>query len=325
MKRILALLVVIGITLVIMTPVTKKQTPIKMPKQTNSVLPTTTMKKEPGEVTKAIFVPDWNLTEEAILHNGYDRWIYFGGKEKLPLFVDSFQDKNLWMTIKVDSIADLEDVDLQAYDLNKIRGVVLDLEINGIATEKFKDQINEGVEKVYANAKAYNLQMALAVYGDLFYRKRPYDLKTLNNFTDEVMVMAYDFHKSYGEPGENYPYEDFLIMVDSYLETVPAEKLTVIFGMYGYDWTLKDGKPLKPAQSLSLFQIRSRFLKKVCLEDNCKVKTNESTKEKSVSYTGEDGYEHVVYFEDEESVDLKIEYLRQKGIGSTAFWAWGNF
>lgn len=325
MKKILVLLVIIGIALVLMTPVTKKQTPVGTQKQIIPATPTVTFKKEPGELSKAVFVPDWNLTEEAILHNGYDRWIYFGGKEKLSLFVDSLQDKNLWITIKVDSIESLEDVNLQDHDLNRIRGVVLDLEINGIATEKFKNQINRGVEKVYASAKANNLQMALAVYGDLFYRKRPYDLKSLNDFTDEVMVMAYDFHKSYGEPGENYPYEDFKKMVDDYVEAIPAEKLTIVFGMYGYDWTLKDGKPLKPAQSLSLFQIRSRFLKKVCLEDNCKVKTNESTKEKSVSYTGEDGYEHVVYFEDEESVDMKTNYLKQKEIKSTAFWAWGNF
>ncbi len=325
MRKILVLLVLIGIVLVLMTPVSEKQTPIENQKQTVSTVPTVTTKREPGEVSKAIFVPDWNLSEESILHNGYDRWIYFGGKEKLSLFVNSLQDKNLWMTIKVDTIEELEDVNLQDYDLAKISGIVLDLEINGIATEKFKNQINKGVEKVYTNAKANSLQIALAVYGDLFYRKRPYDLETLNSFSDEVMVMAYDFHKSYGEPGENYPYEDFKKMVDEYSKVVPAEKLTIVFGMYGYDWTLKDGKPLKPAQSLSLYQIKSRFLKKICLEDNCEVKINENTKEKNVSYMGEDGYEHVVYFEDEESVDMKTEYLKQKGIESTAFWAWGNF
>lgn len=308
-----------------MTPVSKKQTPEVKTRELPEATPTVLIIEKTITDMKSVFVPDWNLSEETVLHNGYDRWIYFGGKEKLPLFIGAFQDKNLWATVKVDSVEELKNVDLSDYDGIKIRGVVLDLEINGIATDKFTKDINDGVKSVYTNAKAKGLNMAIAMYGDLFYRKRPYDLKALDQYSDEIMVMAYDFHKSYGEPGENYPYSDFKKMVDDYLEIIPANKLTVIFGMYGYDWTMKEGKPLKPAESLSLFEIRSRFLKKRCLEDDCVVKTNENTREKSVSYRGEDGYEHLVYFEDEESVGLKTEYLKEKGIGSTSFWAWGNF
>jgi spore germination protein len=131
------------------------------------------------------------------------------------------------------------------------------------------------------------------------------------------MIMAYDFHKSYGEPGTNFPYEDFKKMINDYLEFVPAEKLTIIFGMYGYDWTLKDGKPLRPAEALTLNQIRSKF--------SDRIKTDPISREKNISYIDDDGYDHVVFFEDEESAEVKINYLKEKGIGSIAFWAWGYF
>ena len=53
--------------------------------------------------------------------------------------------------------------------------------------------------------------------------------------------------------------------------------------------------------------------------------TDSESKEKKISYKGSDGYDHVVFFEDEESAEVKINYLKEKGIGSIAFWAWGYF
>lgn len=324
MRKILVVGVIIGIVLIFMTPVNRSQPKVKPPTADPTIVPTQGEKKNTSITRKSIFVPEWNLTDETILHNGYDRWIYFGAKEKLDLFKTVLQDKELWFTIKVDSLESLEKVKLAEYNIENIEGVVLDLEIGGLSSAKTLDLTNSNVKRIYEEAKSLNLKMALAMYGDLFYRKRPYDLKTLNQYTDEVMVMAYDFSKSYGEPGRNYPYNDFKKMVEDYLVDVPADKLTIIYGIYGYDWTMKDGKPLKPAESLSYFQIKRNFLGKVCYEASCKVIT-EWTKEKSVTYKGEDGYDHIVYFEDEESADLKSEYLKEKGIGSTAFWAWGYF
>lgn len=256
---------------------------------------------------KSIFVPDWTLSEETMLNDGYDRWIFFGNEEKRP-------DNILWTTIKVNSVDELNQLTLPD---SLIEGLILDLEISGLATEDLIDQINVGVRKIYGRAKEKNLQLVLALYGDLFYRQRPYDLQTLNQFSDEIMVMAYDFHKSYGEPGANFPYDNFKKMIDQYLEFVPPEKLTIIFGMYGYDWTLKDGKPLKAAEALTLNQIKAKFSENIT--------TDSVSKEKKISYKGEDGYDHVIFFEDEESVGVKTEFLKEKGIGSTAFWAWGYF
>jgi spore germination protein YaaH len=328
MKKILILLVIVGIVLILKTPVVKdapsyKETYIPSAKE---VAPTKTVTRaDLGEETDSIFVPDWNLSEETILHNGYTRWIYFGGKEKLPLFKSVLKDKNLWLTLRASTIEELEKANLSEYDLERIEGVVLDLEINGLATKDFVSQISGEIERLKMQADQKGIKLSVAMYGDLFYRKRPYDLKKINDLVSEVMVMTYDYHKTYGEPGENYPYEEFKKMVDNYLAIVPAEKLTIIFGMYGYDWTLKDGKPLRPAEALSLFEIRNRFMKKVCLETACKVTTDDTTKEKKVTYKDDDGYDHVVHFEDEDSVEVKKQYLKEKGITSMSFWAWGYF
>lgn len=278
--------------------------------------------------TKSIFVPDWALTEETILVNGYNRWIYFGGEEKLPVFTEALKDKELWITYKVDTVDELKSVEIgwnQLKSVNHMKGIVLDLEINGLATEEFISEINRGVEKIYNQIKQNNLKMAVAVYGDLFYRKRPYDLQFLNENSDEIMVMAYDFSKSYGEPGPNFPFEndggyDFQEMIDDFLEYAPAEKLTIIFGMYGYDWILVDGKPLKQANALSLNQVEELVV-------TYPERPSQIDKgiEKSFNYKDERGLNHVVYYEDEESAAVKIDYLKEKGIGNITYWAYGYF
>ncbi|MFZ6034617.1 MAG: glycosyl hydrolase family 18 protein [Patescibacteria group bacterium] len=327
MKKTLVALALVGIILILSTPITKKTPQDKAVHKPTLPAATATpwIASKEHETVKSIFVPDWSLLEETILHNGYDRWIYFGGKDKLPVFESALRDKNLWITIKVDSLEDLNKTNLREYELNKIKGIVLDLEINGIGTDKLIHGINEGVKELYGQAKDLDMQFAVAMYGDLFYRKRPYDLKTINMYSDEIMIMAYDYSKSYGEPGGNYPFKGFKEMIDNYLKVVPPEKITVVFGMYGYDWTMKEGKPLKNADSISLAEIKNRFLGKKCYEINCRIASDDVSKEKKVTYSDGNGYDHIVHFEDDDSVLVKSEFMKAKGITSTAFWAWGYF
>ncbi len=325
MRKVLIPLVVVGLILILKTPIDKRSPNIKTVSPTRIPVPTIIGERLDFFETEAVFIPEWNLLEETILHNGYDRWIYFGSSDKMDVFSEALPNRSLWMTVKATSVEELEKINTRDFNLQKFKGIVLDLEINGIATEKLVAEINSEVRRIYTDVKKSDLKFALALYGDLFYRKRPYDLKSLNGMSDEIMIMAYDFHKSYGEPGPNYPYSDFMKMVDDYTEVVPPEKITVIFGMYGYNWTLRDGKPLKPATSMTLAQIKSGYLGKKCYETDCKVIVDEQSKEKMITYKDDKGDNHVVYFEDEESVELKKRYLREKGIGSTAYWAWGYF
>ena len=120
--------------------------------------------------------------------------------------------------------------------------------------------------------------------------------------------MAYDFHKSIGEPGPNFPSEYF----DEFINKIPSNKLTIIFGMYGYDWIVDDkDRPIKPAQSLTLNQIKSKH-SNYCNEERCE-------------FVDENKRRHIIWYENEESVSKKIKYLKSRGVGSFAYWAAGYF
>ena len=301
--------------------------------------PSPVQEKKPIIYRKSIFVPDWSLNGETIIDNGYDRWIYFGSVNKEKQFVEVLKGKELWYTEKVTSINELESLKINEFEASNFKGAVLDLEISELPTEQLKLQINDGVYKFFKAAKQKNLKVALALYGDLFYRRRPFDLKILNDYCDEIMIMAYDFHKSYGEPGPNFPYEgreiygyDFKMMTDDYLQFVPSEKITVIFGMFGYDWLVDENKkPIKAAKAVTLNEVNNNFIKK-CVWSNCVVKRDSISTENEINYIysvirDSFGYMdmHIVWSEDEQSVEMKSEYLKKIGVGSIGYWAYGYF
>ncbi len=294
---------------------------------------------------KSVFVPEWQWDHSESVRidsnklSRYDRFIYFGSESSLPSFVAALTEKERWFTLKITKIEkevgweDLVENTITAVKNHQLDGLVLDLEIAELPFENVVNQIDRFVKFFYTKAKTENIKLALAVYGDIFYRRRPYDLSSLEKNCDEIMIMSYDFHKSYGEPGPNFPFSgkekygyDFKTMVDDFLKFIPAKKLTVIFGMYGYDWILGEaGQPLKPATAVTLAQIKEKILPQCKIQNSkCKI-TVQSSKEKNISYIDEEEKNHIVWFEDEESVKLKTQYLKEKGIGSVAYWAWRYF
>lgn len=314
----------------------------------------------------SIFVPYWSLVTDSANLANYKRFIYFGvtpnnfginkeepgyknlekfiqvvpaGTEKFITLRMTNQDFNLDLLENTKLQTKIIEETLDIVKKYKFNGIVLDLEINTIFNDKIKGQINDFVQQFYASAKKENLQFSITLFGDTLYRKRPYDLYYLSRHTDEILIMAYDFHKSKGEPGPNFPLSgrdlygyDFQSMVDEFTAYVQREKITVVFGLYGYDWSVDEKRrPIKPSGALSLNEIKKMFLAK-CEWKDCVVKRDDKSKETEVNYVIPriiDNYAyleyHIVWFEDEESATIKKDYLLKKGIGSLAYWAYGYF
>ena len=193
-------------------------------------------------------------------------------------------------------------------------------------------QINNFSSNLYSELKKENIKYSVAIYGDVFYKIRPYDVLSLAKNSDEIIVMAYDFHKSIGEPGPNFPLNrkntysyDFKKMISDYLKQVQLEKLTIVFGLYGYDWIVDEkGRPIKAATALSLNEINTKYLND-CIKPKCEFIIDQTSKENKIEVTDENERKHIIWFENERSVDEKIEYLKTKGIFNYAYWAKGYF
>jgi spore germination protein YaaH len=290
MKKIIivTLLLLPIVYLLIRRDLTKKPSPA-------AISPTKAISIKKIQETKTIFVPYWSDSTKELDVKKYDRVVYFGfnaderglitdgsrmnnlrkfientpNKNKLLTLIMTNTDVNLnilknkesWEKIIKESVALAKE--------NDFIGIVLDLEMSFIPlNNETTGQLNNFVEKFAQEAKNNELKLSMTIYGDVFYRHRPYDVKTIAQNIDEIMIMAYDLHKSQGEPGANFPLiseedYDFQKMVKDFTSVVSAEKLTVIFGMYGYDWAVDEKKrPLNQAKSLTLNEIRQQFLSK---------------------------------------------------------------
>jgi len=355
-----------------------------------------------GVVEQSIFIPYWNIPTAASDISEYDTLIYFGilpdengelvhdsGFMNLKSFIQNTpSDTKRLLTVRMldteDNLAILGDVSRQSSVVSQtleiaeehgFDGIVLDLEIGVLPLGSVEKQITSFVKDFSGEAHENRFTFSITMYGDTFYRVRSFDVESLGQYVDQIYIMAYDFHKSRGEPGPNFPFDrenkpphspllgkegngrggygyDFKTMIANFTEVVPREKLTILFGMYGYDWTLgPKGLPLKAAKAIPLNEIEQEY--KNCQhtvistevnEENgvekslqkrdssallgmtkCKVIRDSVSKEKHITYTDDEGYDHVLWYEDHQSVAVKKQYLKEQGIGSIGYWVWGYF
>jgi cortical fragment-lytic enzyme len=114
-------------------------------------------------------------------------------------------------------------------------------------------------------------------------------------------------------------------MIGDFLKKVPREKITVIFGMFGYDWKVGEkGQSISPATSLTLNEIQKQFLSS-CHFTNCQMVHDNQSSEPQITYTDDQNTKHVIWFEDIHSVEKKKIFLKTKGIFSTGMWAYSYF
>lgn len=340
----------LGIFLLSRTPPQKKQ-------QSNTIVnpPTTTV----HTLSQNIFLPYW-ASEMDDVEMKYDNYYYFGVQptirgtleeepglqnikitknipEKQKKLVIRMLNSTVTEALLEGKQAQKELVSQIGATLNSysFSGIVLDIEVPFTLNSGKKDKITEFVQLMCTAVKSNYKTCSVLIYGDLYYRSRPYDVKRLGEIADKILIMSYDFHKAGGEPGPNFPlsrrsaneggpdidYEyDFKQMISDFLKDVSKEKIEVVFGMYGYDWTLNEqGTPLKAATAISVNNIKSK-VKRL----NLKVVSNRA-REKKIEYVDNTGKKHILWYEDEESYAVKTKYLQQQGVWQISFWAQSYF
>ena len=354
MKRFLVVVLIILVTAFILLRVVRAKVghDLAAPVYQPALTPTPTITLDRSQKTNtSLFVPNWALDS---ISDGYDQYIYFGisptvdgissddaDVKDIDTFLTSVpQGKQTLLTLEMTN-SSINSTILQNKTFqqkiisqtvslaiaNGFSGVVLDLEMSGIPFSSLIDEISSFSKALDTQTKAQNMQFDVTLYGDTFYRLRPFDVKTIASNADMVMIMAYDFHKT-RDPGPNFPLGgqntygyDIGKMADDFLQAVPNQKLEVIFGLFGYDWPVDNqGNATGAGQPLTDIQIQNKFLTN-CQFKDCQIKRDPTSAETEIQYTDDSNQKHVVWFEDMQSVKTKEQFLRNKGIGNFSFWA----
>lgn len=336
------------------------RTPLNSPVSKLGVSPVPTRAQQPlGKETKSLFVPYWTLRRNAVDQSGFETLIYFGvtptanginrdedGFKKLKLFAQNTSPgvEKLLTLRMIDNKINFLILDERKKQLQisqeviqiakeySFNGIVLDLEVSALPFDSLINQISSFTQLLSTQVKKENLSFAMTLYGDSFYRLRPFDLKKLAASSDRIMIMAYDFSKARGNPGPNFPLlgkdeygYDLDQMTNDFFQLIPPEKITIIFGLFGYDWKVdENGKAIATGQSISTNKVTEQMVN-ACIFISCSWKREVKSGEINVKYTDQNGQNHQVWFEDLESVKIKQAYFKQKGINSFSFWAYTYF
>jgi spore germination protein YaaH len=331
--------------------------PVYLPTAAPSPIPTIVINTQ--KETTSLFVPYWTVTNQPIDTTGFNKVIFFGisptedgvdssetSISQLSAFSQAVPATNskvlaLRMTNSQLNLNILKNktnqtkIIAQTIEIakqNNFNTVLLDLEVSAIPFDALIQQINSFTKTFSQQSKANNLSFTMTIYGDNFYRLRPFDLKELSKYTDTIMIMAYDFHKANGAPGPNFPLSgketygyDLQKMTDDFLQFVPPQKIAVIFGLFGYDWTIDNhGNAINQATPLTDLQIQQKFLNN-CQYNQCKITKDKLSAETQIKYTDANNEKHEVWFEDQNSMKQKEIMLKQKGIKSFSMWAYSYF
>lgn len=305
-----------------------------------------------------LFIPYWSFSRNIVTDSEYSL-IYFGvavntrglelndrGYENLTNFINltpnaserilavRMVDKTINAEVIKNDLLE-EKIASQAVDMainNKFDGVLLDYETSAFGFDSTTKNILSFYKLFSKKTHEKGLKFYVSLYGDTYFRSRPYDIKAIGAVSDKVIVMAYDFSKSSGNPGPGFPLTgrmkygyDFQKMVEDYQKDVTNDKLVVALGYFGYDWRV-DSKDIAvaPGIPLTTSEITKEFIDKCGFRD-CNLVRDPKSLEAYIKYIDDSGERHIVWFEDEQSINKKKQFLQSKGIVETGAWAYSYY
>ncbi|HHV57939.1 MAG TPA: copper amine oxidase [Firmicutes bacterium] len=196
-------------------------------------------------------------------------------------------------------------------------GVNIDFELvreaDGPALTAFVERLAQAV-----HAQGKKLALSLPARTENGWH-RAYDYAALGRAADQVAIMAYD--KSPGTAGPQTPLPWVREVVDYTLKRIPAEKVLLGLGIYGYDWSPAGRRTILFAHNgLDAYV---SYLDDILKRYRPEVKWDESAALPHFTYTDEQGQAHTVWYENTASLRAKLDLVREKGLAGVAFWRLG--
>jgi spore germination protein YaaH len=149
----------------------------------------------------------------------------------------------------------------------------------------------------------------------------PYDLAALGEAADYLQLMTYDQHGAWGGPG-SVSGADWVEECLRYTTSVvdPA-KLLIGLPAYGYDWDLSSLNVENGSYAVS--DISWKDFPLLLTKPDAQAGWDTSSQSPFVTYM-ENGNEHVAWFENEESIRIKVNLVQKYNLAGVSMWALGK-
>ncbi len=225
--------------------------------------------------------------------------------------------------------------DLAGQILNDPRHLERTLDVIGMVLERGYDGVDINFENVCPSdrdALTHFVARVRARFGDDYLITMPvhaklwdgpnhwyygYDYASLGRLVDYLMPMAYDQHWSTASPGPVAAAWWVENVIRYTLSQVPNEKVLLGAPFYGYDWRdIEDAHRANAYRWPTALERAERF--------GAQIAWSEADQVPYYRYTDEDGTARIVYFENERSLEAKLQLVRDYRLAGVSFWRFGQ-
>ncbi|MBR8830736.1 MAG: glycosyltransferase [Chlorogloea purpurea SAG 13.99] len=239
-------------------------------------------------------------------------------RENLPVIplINNFDSKTMsWDGAKVGALlADPRARDTLIRNLfrlvrdNHFRGVNIDFESIPAGSQQ---NLLTFMEEIGAKFHSAGLEISQSVPLD----DPAFDYSRLAEVNDYLILMAYDENSSVDDVGPIASQDWFVKHLRNRVGGVPANKLVVAIGNYGYDWTGEH----PPAEEIA-FQDAIRIAK----ESEAQIKLDPASLNETFDYYDEKQRLHHVWFLDAITAFNQVKAAQQYGVRGFALWRMGS-
>lgn len=208
----------------------------------------------------------------------------------------------------------LENNLLNAIKTNGYKGVNIDLE--GVFYYD-RNYYTTFVQELYNKLKPLGYSVTLSVPAKTFDSTTnswsgAYDYAALASYSDQIAIMTYDEHYPGGTAGPIASIGWVENVVKYAVTVIPKEKIMLGVAAYGYDWSTNGTK----AYGINgIYNLASTNKASVMWDD--------VSKSPYFNYTDASGIAHSVWFENNQSVNYKLDLVNSYNLNGIAIWRLG--
>lgn len=219
---------------------------------------------------------------------------------------------------------------LKIFKESAASGVNIDYEPLGDIDQSTRNNFTLFIKELHSELLTTGSQLSISIYSSAASRPRLWDLASLTPYTDFFVVMTYDYTMPGNtSSGPNAPLRgsphlfehDITKNIAEIAKIVPNRKILLGIPFYGYEWETVDKSKYSTTQAKGSTASLERVQK--MLDDKTLELIWDRNSLTPYGLTEVDGKISQVYFENETSLRLKLEFVKSANLGGIAIWALG--
>jgi len=219
---------------------------------------------------------------------------------------------------------------LTALQQSRAQGVNIDFEPTGDTPPSLRADFTLFIQALHSQLVSNNYHLSISIYPSAGSRPRLWDLSALAPLTDHFVIMTYDYTMPLSpRAGPNSPLRDMggsfehniVKNIAEISQVIDSRQILLGIPFYGYEWDTENDA--KYAPTLSRGSVASFERIQQMLNDQTLSLLWDRNSLTAYGTSTSSGVTSQIYFDNEQSLRLKLDFVRSANLGGIAIWALG--